>query len=107
MQYIIKKQTPKILNNYKLDFLNDFKEYINIDYIYNAINSLNEYEIINIYNFIKIRTIILDKLISYDFQSLENISDIKSDLFNEKIKSFINNNIVLAIFVSNSILLYI
>ena len=100
------KSNYKIVSNNLYDFLDPYSENVDCEKIYKLINSHFDYQLINIYNFIRIRILILKQLISTDVYEIKKYNKITPTIFNGEIKLFIDNNIVFGIFVINSIIIY-
>ena len=107
MEHLLTNTTKyNVVSNNEYDFLISHNESINCNKIYELINSYFDYQLINIYNFIKIRLLLLRKLISTDFYEIKNYNKITPAIFNSEMKELVNDNIVLGIFIINSIILY-
>ena len=108
MNYIINKN-KKIIKQYdfNFDFLDDFKEYIDINSYYDIFNSLDDIGIKNIYNYLFIKWYIIKNKLSLNEPILIKQNIYEKHIFNNIIKEFIKNDISLAIFVINSTLRYI
>jgi len=102
--HILQKKTQKLYpinNDYNYTFLNNFKEYYDIQRIYNLLNytKLNNilYTIyLNWYNFEKKQK---SNLIYFKY-------DCKPDEFNNIINNFIDDDYSISIFVINNIIKY-
>ena len=102
MNYIINKN-KKIIKQYdfNFDFLDDFKEYIDINSYYDIFNSLDDIGIKNIYNYLFIKWYIIKNKLSLNDPILIKQTIYEKQIFNNIIKEFINKDISIAIFVIN------
>lgn len=106
MEYLLKITKSNIVIENKYSFLDTFKEYIDDQSVYNNLNSYKPHQLINIYNFIKTRLFILNELIDINLQELPSLNIIDYNIFNNQLIHIINDNIYIAIFIINSILMY-
>lgn len=84
-----------------MDFLNILHDYIDIDKYYKNLNNFESNDLKNLYHFINIkwtRIVNNTQKNKYSDKKLEKYSD-----FNKNIKLFIDNDIVIALFVKNII----
>ena len=106
MEYLLKIPDYNIVSNNHYNFLDIFKDYIDHKEIYYYINSYHDHQLINLYNFIKIRLYILNNLVDLNVPQLNSLSKIDYTIFNDQLYHIINENIYIAIFIINSILIY-
>ena len=86
---------------YYMDFLDIINDYIYIDEYYKKLNDLEYKDLENLYRFINIKWIRIvnnTEKNEYSHKKLEKYSD-----FNKNIKLFIDNDIMIALFVKNII----
>lgn len=108
MSYILTKNKKIIKEyNFEYNFLNNFKEYININYYYDIYNTLSDNNIKNIYNYIYIKWYLIKNKLNIQEPILKKLDIYDKNKFNNIIKEFIKNDISLAIFVINCTLRYI
>ena len=103
--HIIKTKplTPlKYNSKYNYTFLDDFKEYYDVDYFYNLLEYIN-YK--NIINYIHLNWIIINKGIHKD-NIINKIYRCDDNEFNEILNVFINKEYSMSIFTINLILRY-
>jgi hypothetical protein len=84
-----------------MDFLNVLINYIDIDKYYKYLSSFNDAELKNLYHLINIKWCkILNNIDKnkYSHKKLEKYSN-----FNKNIRKFVNNDIVIGLFVKNII----
>ena len=106
MNYIVNKNVKKTkLDNFDFDFLDDFKDYININIYYDIFNSIENIK--NIYNFIYIKWYIIKNKLSLNKPVLIKQDIYDKQQFNNIMKKFINKDISIAIMVINISLKYI
>ena len=102
---IIRLEKQNIYYNYT--FLDEFKEYIDIEYIYESLQYIN---LKNIINYIYIKFILLKNELLKDDIVINNIINktYKCDCktFDQILKDFINTEYSICIFVINSIIRY-
>jgi hypothetical protein len=114
MEYIVDNYNLRIYNNNvteqkvieNYDFLKILEKYVDINYIYNILNSLDNQILKNIYNYIIIKWNCITKnmTIKSEFKTQRYLTT--SDL-NRLLRLFINDELYKAIFVINSISLYL
>lgn len=108
MNYILNKNKKIVkLYNHQFDFLDNFKDYININMYYDIYNTFNEINIKNIYNFIYIKWYLIKNKLNIKEQLLKKKDVYSKDEFNIIIKNFIKDDISLAIFIINTTIRYI
>ena len=99
---IIKRDIINLDYNY--NFLNNFKEYIDINYYYNLLKYVN---LKNLINFLNLKW---KKMIIYEIKGkhiIYKIIQCNQQEFNDIIYKFINNNYCICIFFINIFLRYI
>ena len=104
-----------ILNLYKIDktFLCILKDYYNIYYLLEILINIDDYKYKNIINYINHKWIKSQNILELRFNKKEETKNIKLTKnidfykFNNILSDFVNNNITKAIFVLNSIQLYL
>tara|TARA_Y100001958_G_C21225795_1_gene551204 strand:- start:400 stop:732 length:333 start_codon:yes stop_codon:yes gene_type:complete len=106
MEHLLQINEYNIIEYNNYSFLDIFNEYIDSQLIYNYINSYKSYQLINIYYFIKTRLFILNKLVDIKLTELPSLNKIDHKVFDHQLTQIINENIYIAIFIINSILLY-
>ena len=96
----------RIIHDYQYDFFHTI-DISNKEIYYDIINSYSTFKIKNIYNFIYLRIYKLNKL----FDKVDLIEryngKITPEIFNNQLKDYINDNIIKAIIIMNSIQIYI
>ena len=110
-----KYENKSILNLYKIDktFLCILKDYYNIYYLLEILLNIDDYKYKNIINYINHKWIKSQNILELRFNKKEKTKNIKLieniDFykFNEILLDFINNNVTKAIFILNSILIYL
>ena len=97
-------KTQKIINQYNYSFLNDI---FDIDYqkYYSLIQSLENYQLKNIYMFLYLRSLKMNQETSLEKMVLLKYIN-EPELLDNVIKDYIDNDKTKAIFVMNSIQLY-
>lgn len=109
--YILPINTTIPLNElshfHKFDCFQIIHKYIDITPYYKILNSLLMHNIKNIVNFINIKWNIIKKHTNSFHSLVLNKNIFNHDDFNNNIKQFINNNVIICIFVINSIIKYI
>ena len=91
---------PKIINNVQFTFLNHF-DTINIEPYYHLLNSIENFRIKNIYHFLYLRSILINK----KFPSFP-IMERKFNTFDEELKKYINDDTTKTIVIMNGIQQY-
>jgi len=89
-------------NDYDLNFLDLLNNYIDTNIIYNVLKSIDIQTNKNIINYIFLKWAKINK-ISYN----KNIKNLDINEFNNKLKEFINDELYKAIYVYNSIIVYL
>tara|TARA_B100000900_G_C20382237_1_gene635080 strand:- start:160 stop:531 length:372 start_codon:yes stop_codon:yes gene_type:complete len=110
-----KYENDSILNLYKIDktFLCILKDYYNIYYLLEILINIDDYKYKNIINYINHKWIKSQNILELRFNKKEETKNIKLTKnidfykFNNILSDFVNNNITKAIFVLNSIQLYL
>ena len=110
-----KYENNSILNLYKIDktFLCILQNYYNIYYLLEILLNIDDYKYKNIVNYINHKWIKSQNILELRFNKKEKTKNIKLTenidfyKFNNILLDFINNNITKAIFVLNSILIYL
>lgn len=110
-----KYENDSILNLYKIDktFLCILKDYYNIYYLLEILLNIDDYKYKNIINYINHKWIKSQNILELRFNKKEETKNIKLTKnidfykFNNILSDFVNNNITKAIFVLNSIQLYL
>ena len=100
----------KIINKkYNYQFLDIFKEYIDIEKYYNILQYINLKNLINLINikWLKIQNIIDKDNIIYKDNTIYKVNDCNNELFNKILIKFIKNEYAICIFVINCIIKYI
>ena len=100
----------KIINQtYNYQFLDIFKEYIDIEKYYNILQYINLKNLINLINikWLKIQNIIDKDKIIYKDNIIYKVNDCNNELFNKILIEFIRNEYAICIFVINCIIKYI
>jgi hypothetical protein len=92
----------KCNENYNYTFLNNFKEYYDILYIYNLLEYVN---LKNIINYIHLKWLKINNIVSKN-NKIEKIYNCDSKNFDEILNRFINNEYSISIFTINLILRY-
>ena len=85
-------------------FLNIFD--FNVSPYYNIIKSLLICDLIKFYKYLYLRSMKLNKKFPTIINKLESMNDIDSKTLNDILLSYIGDNILIAIFIFNSIELY-
>ena len=93
-------------NNFNYTFLSSIETDINIKPYYYLINSYEDYKIKNIYNFLFLRSLKMNKEFNEINEMILNKKNMSSDLFNNLLDDYINKDILKAIIVMNGIQLY-
>ena len=89
----------KCNENYNYTFLNNFKEYYDILYIYNLLEYVN---LKNIINYIHLKWLKINNIVSKN-NKIEKIYNCDSKNFDEILNRFINNEYSISIFTINLI----
>ena len=84
-----------------MDFFDILNNYMNVDEYYKKINKLKSKELENLYRFINIKWSRIVNNIEENEYSQKRLSSFSN--FNNNIKQFIDNHIVLALFIKNII----
>lgn len=84
-----------------MDFFDILNNYMNVDTYYIKINKLKSKELENLYRFINIKWSRIVNNIEENEYSQKRLSSFSN--FNNNIKQFIDNHIVLALFIKNII----
>ena len=84
-----------------MNFLNVLDDYLNTDKYYKMLLNFESKELENLYRFINIKWTLTVNTIKQNIYSNKKLC--KYSNFNNNLKSFIDNNIVLALFVKNII----
>ena len=92
-------------NHFNYTFL-DAETDINIKPYYDLINSYEDYKIKNIYNFLFLRSLKINRKFNEINEMILNKGDISSETLNDLLNNYINNDILKAIIVMNGIQLY-
>ena len=93
-------------NHFNYTFLDVIEVDINIKPYYDLINSYEDYKIKNIYNFLFLRSLKMNKEFNEINEMILNKGDISSETLNDLLNNYINNDILKAIIVMNGIQLY-
>lgn len=112
---ILKKKNIILINNYEFNFLELINDYSHIFIYYNLINTLEFYQLKNIWNFIILKwNNINNKLLNdnnfiksdYNIKYNFNQNDISYTKLNDSLIDFIDNNLFKSLFVINCLQLY-
>ena len=107
MEHIVhyhRKQTLIYQNHMDTyDFLDILIPYLDVTNYYTILQKYQAHQIINIYDFIRVRVNIIDQLIDTNVGTLNKMVHMTTEIFNDTIKSFIHDHKALAIFVINAI----
>ena len=93
------------MNHYNYTFLNNILE-IDISKYYELISSIELFKIKNIYNFLFLRSLKINKKFNEINEMILNKNNISSEIFNDFLNNYINNDKVRAIIIMNGIQLY-
>ena len=85
-----------------MDFLNELRDYLNVNIYYEKILKYEDSDLKNLYNFINIKWTLTIKNIKENKYSTKTLNKYNSD-FNNNLKKFIDKDIVIALFVKNII----
>ena len=91
---------PKIINTIQYSFL-DHLDTINIEPYYSLLNTIEDFRIKNVYHFLYLRSILINK----KFPSFPTMNKNYED-FNETLKEYINNDLAKTIVIINGIQQY-
>ena len=91
---------PKIINTIQYSFLDHLNK-ININPYYSLLNTIEDFRIKNVYHFLYLRSILINK----KFPSFPIMKKNYKD-FNETIKEYINNDLTKTIIIINGIQQY-
>ena len=91
-------------HNYNYNFLNIFN--FDVSPYYNLIQSSLLFDLIKFYKYLYLRSIKLNKLYPDIINQLKPIKEITPEILNNILLSYIDNNILIGIFILNSIELY-
>ena len=94
----------KYNSKYNYTFLDDFKEYYDVDYYYNLLEYIN-YK--NIINYIHLNWLIVNKPIDGKNNIINKIYKCDNNEFNDILNVFINKEYSMSIFTINLLLRYI
>ena len=93
-------------NDFNYTFLDVIEVDINIKPYYDLINSYEDYKIKNIYNFLFLKSLKINKKFNEINEMILNKNNISSEIFNDFLNNYINNDKVRAIIIMNGIQLY-
>ena len=93
-------------NNFNYTFLDVIEVDINIKPYYDLINSYEDYKIKNIYNFLFLRSLKINKKFNEINEMILNKKNISSEILNDFLNNYINNDKIRAIIIMNGIQLY-
>ena len=92
---------------FSYDFLNHIDKYIDeYEKYYKLLNSIDQFKLKNIYQFLYLRSIKINKKYKKINQLDVNTSYLNSESFNEIIKKYINNDLLKSIIIMNGIQQY-
>tara|TARA_B100002051_G_C16665389_1_gene601437 strand:+ start:971 stop:1309 length:339 start_codon:yes stop_codon:yes gene_type:complete len=91
---------PKIINTIQYSFL-DHLDIINIEPYYSLLNTIEDFRIKNVYHFLYLRSILINK----KFHSFPTMNKNYED-FDETLKEYINNDLTKTIVIINGIQQY-
>ena len=91
---------PKIINTIQYSFLDNL-DTINIEPYYSLLNTIEDFRIKNVYHFLYLRSILINK----KFPSFPTMKKNYED-FNETLKEYINNDLTKTIVIINGIQQY-
>lgn len=93
-------------NNFNYTFLNSIDIDINIKPYYDLINSYESYKIKNIYNFLFLRSLKINKKFNEIDEMVLNKKHLSSEILDDLLNNYINNDKIRAIIIMNGIQLY-